>query len=86
MHADLIRKRTELAALSRQYGVTGLEVFGSAARGNDFDPSHSGADFLFVFAPVSPDDLVAFADLLARPVDLVGCEAPQFHPPPAYPI
>jgi predicted nucleotidyltransferase len=57
--------------------VERLEVFGSAARGADFDPTRSDADFLVTFSPQARDDLSAFADfkegleaLLGRPVDL----------------
>lgn len=82
MHSDIASKRTQLAALARQHGVTRLEVFGSAARADDFDRSRSDADFLVTFAPASRDDFVAFADfkealerLLGRPVDLVEREA-----------
>lgn len=82
MHGDFIRRRTELAALASRYGVTRLEVFGSAARGDDFDVSRSDADFLVTFGPGFHHDLAAFADfkealerLLGRPVDLVDREA-----------
>jgi predicted nucleotidyltransferase len=82
MHADIARNRPELAALARRYGVTRLEVFGSAARGDDFGTSHSDADLLVTFSPTSRDDLAALADfkdaleaLLGRPVDLVEREA-----------
>jgi uncharacterized protein len=71
-----------LAALCRRYGVSRLEVFGSAARGTDFDPARSDVDFLVTFAPAQRNDLAAFADfrqaletLLGRPVDLVDREA-----------
>ena len=46
-------KREELAELCRQYDVARLEVFGSAARGTDFDPGKSDADFLVEFDPDS---------------------------------
>ena len=59
--------------------MTRLEVFGSAARGTDFDPQTSDADFLVEFDPdcgLAPFD--QFFDLaealsmtLGRPVDLV---------------
>jgi predicted nucleotidyltransferase len=59
--------------------VTRLEVFGSAARGADFDPARSDMDFLVTFAlsPVADDvrrhlDLAnALESLLGRSVDLV---------------
>ena len=82
VQADIDQKRDALAALCRQYGVTRLEVFGSAARGADFDRNHSDADFLVTFTPAARNDLAAFVDLrdalerlLGRPVDLVEREA-----------
>jgi predicted nucleotidyltransferase len=82
MQADIDEKREALAALCRRYGVARLEVFGSAARGTDFDQSRSDADFLVTFEPAARNNLAAFADLkealerlLARPVDLVEREA-----------
>ena len=38
MHAAIADKKEELAELCRRYDVVRLEVFGSAARGTDFDP------------------------------------------------
>ena len=49
MHAAISDKKDELAELCRRYGVARLEVFGSAARGTDFDPQSSDADFLVEF-------------------------------------
>jgi predicted nucleotidyltransferase len=82
MQADIDEKRDALAVLCRRFGVARLEVFGSAARGRDFDPKRSDADFLVSFEPAARNDLAAFADfrdalerLLGRPVDLVEREA-----------
>jgi len=82
MHSGIAERREAMAALCRRFGVTRLEVFGSAARGGDFDPARSDADFLVTFAPEARDDLVAFdafraalAALLGRQVDLVEREA-----------
>lgn len=50
MHPAIEAKREALAALCRKCGVTRIEVFGSAARGADFDPARSDADFLLTFA------------------------------------
>lgn len=82
MHADIAGKREAIADLCRRHGVVRLDVFGSAARGRDFDPVHSDADFLVTFAPSTRDDLAAFMDfkqaleaLLGRPVDLVERDA-----------
>ena len=48
MHTAVASKRETLAELCRRFHVRRLEVFGSAARGDDFDPDRSDADF---FAP-----------------------------------
>ena len=79
MHTAIADKRDELAELCRQYDVARLEVFGSAARGTDFDPETSDADFLVEFH--SDSDLPPFEqffglidalrEALGRPVDLV---------------
>ena len=82
MHAAIADKREELAELCRQYDVARLEVFGSAARGTDFDPEKSDADFLIEFDPDSRlrpfhryfDLIDALRNTLGRPVDLV-----EFH-------
>lgn len=79
MHAEIADKRQELIALCIRYGVARLEVFGSAARGVDFDPAKSDADFLVEFKPesgLSPlEQFFGLADelekLLGRPIDLV---------------
>ena len=79
MHAAISDKKDELAELCRRYGVTRLEVFGSAARGTDFDPRSSDADFLVEFdlssAPATLDQYFDFRDALrgalGRSVDLV---------------
>lgn len=79
MHTEIEQRREEIAALCRRYGVAQLEVFGSAARGTDFDADRSDADFLVEFdraSGLSPlDRYFGFADalerLLGRPVDLL---------------
>jgi predicted nucleotidyltransferase len=53
MHTLIAQHRAEIAELCRRYAVRRLEVFGSAARGTDFDPSRSDADFLVDFEPES---------------------------------
>ncbi|HTT84094.1 MAG TPA: nucleotidyltransferase domain-containing protein [Rhizomicrobium sp.] len=81
MHPAIAEKREDLAALCRQYGVTRLDLFGSAARGADFDASASDVDFLVEFG-AEGNDLAGFPafrealeSLLARPVDLVDRKA-----------
>jgi predicted nucleotidyltransferase len=82
MHASLQAQREALATLCRRYGVARLAVFGSAARGDDFDSGASDVDLLVEFAPAaarSLETLLALeeeaAALLARPVDLVERQA-----------
>jgi len=77
VHSSLTARSEAIAALCRRYGVARLEVFGSAARGHDFDPARSDADFLVDFGEQSIT-LGAFVDfkealeaLVGRPVDLV---------------
>ena len=71
-------KRDQLESLCRQFSVSRLEVFGSAADGT-FDPARSDIDFLVVFHR-SPDINAfhqyfdfqeALTELLGRKVDLV---------------
>lgn len=79
MHAAIADKRDKLAKLCRRYGVVRLEVFGSAARGTDFDPDRSDADFLVEFDSESRlppfEQYFGLADALREtlgcPVDLV---------------
>ncbi len=78
MHAELTDRRDALIALCRRFGVARLDVFGSAARGTDFDPRRSDADFLVTFAPSAPDNFITLLDfqtaleeLLGRRVDLI---------------
>lgn len=78
MHSDIAQHRATIAAICLRYRISQLEVFGSAARGDDFDPASSDADFLVEFAADAQPDLRSFygakADLeklLGRGVDLV---------------
>ncbi len=83
MHAEIERHREALTSLCRHFGVARLEVFGSAARGDDFNPTVSDADFLVAFDKLSGlsalDQFLGFAEalqrLLGRPVDLVEASA-----------
>ncbi len=83
MHAAIADKKEELAELCGRHGVVRLEVFGSAARGEDFDPKSSDADFLVQFrldgdrAPLQQyfDFADALRQTLGRSVDLVELDA-----------
>jgi predicted nucleotidyltransferase len=79
VHPLIEQHRQEIEALCRRYQVRRLEVFGSAARGDDFDPSRSDVDLLVEYeAENSPPAFAEFLDLreqlaavIGRPVDLV---------------
>jgi predicted nucleotidyltransferase len=82
MHAEILRHRETLAALCRRHGVARLDVFGSAARGVDFDPARSDVDLLVEFAPSTPRRFAALLDFeaeagkaLARQVEVVDRRA-----------
>jgi len=72
-----------VAELCRRFGVKRLEVFGSAATDERFDPSRSGMDFLVEFGLSDPVAharayfglLSALKDLFSRDVDLVEIRA-----------
>jgi predicted nucleotidyltransferase len=73
-------KKAELEALCRRHHVRRLDVFGSAARGVDFDPARSDIDFLVEFDRSDPEAMTmrtylglkdSLEALLGRPVDLV---------------
>lgn len=85
MHPEIESRKPEIAGLCRRFGVVRLDVFGSAARGTDFDPERSDADFLVEFERIEGlsrldqhmDFLCALRTLLGRPVDLLrpfACE------------
>lgn len=73
-HLEAIR------ALCVEHHIKSLTLFGSAARGDDFDPERSDADFLVEFLPDAPrkpwlGHFFGFQDalesLLGRKVDLL---------------
>ena len=83
MHPLIHDRRESIAELCRRYRVQRLEVFGSAARGTDFNPETSDADFLVEFSTASGSpSLKTFFDLqtnlsriLGRKVDLAEASA-----------
>jgi hypothetical protein len=78
MHPLIAEKLEDIRRLCREHGVKRLEIFGSAARGDDFDPDKSDADFIVDFYDwhrkpwlgVYFDFERALAALLGREVDL----------------
>jgi uncharacterized protein len=79
MHPIVENRKMEIAALCRKHGVKSLEVFGSAARGNDFRDAESDVDFIVTYHQMKKTDALKqffglrdeLADLLQRPVDLI---------------
>ena len=79
MHKIIKDKKDDIAEICRKYDVIRLEVFGSAARGTDFDPNTSDVDFLIDFRnPLKADYCKRYdgveedlKELFARKVDLV---------------
>ena len=78
MHPAIAQHRSGISAICQRHRIRRLEVFGSAARGDDFNPASSDAEFLVEFAPDVQPGLETFfgakADLeklLGRGVDLV---------------
>ena len=60
MHPAIAQHRASIAAICLRYRISRLEVFGSAARADDFDPASSDADFLVEFAKDAQPDLHSF--------------------------
>ena len=83
MHTAVASHAPQIAMICQRYGVMQLEVFGSAARGGDFDIVTSDADFLVQFGKADHlGPLEQFfglreelEHLLGRPVDLIEANA-----------
>ena len=79
MHPLIASKQSQIAEICRRFHVRRLEVFGSAARGDDFDATRSDVDFLVEFDSDTPTNLFdayfglqrALEALLDREVDLI---------------
>ncbi len=78
MHPAISQHHLGISAICQRYRISRLEVFGLAARAEDFSPGSSDADFLVEFAQDAQPDLKAFfgakaelEKLLGRGVDLV---------------
>jgi uncharacterized protein len=74
MNAEIEMHISDIEELCRKYGVTRLELFGSAT-GSQFDPDRSDFDLIATFAETPGIEFVRFADeleaLLGRRVDLM---------------
>ena len=74
MHPFIRQHESAIAELCRRYRVQRLEVYGSAARGIDFAPESSDADFLVEFSPsADTPTLKAFFGLQADLSKILGC-------------
>ena len=78
MHPAIAQHRLGIAAICQRFGIRSLEVFGSAARADDFEPERSDGGFLVEFSPGVQPGLdtffgakAALEALLGRGVDLV---------------
>ena len=78
MHPAIAQHRNGIATICQRFHVSRLEVFGSAARADDFNPVTSDVDFLIEFAEDATPGLqdffgakIALEHLLGRAVDLI---------------
>ncbi len=80
MNAIVKEKLPQIAELCKKYRVVRMYLFGSAARGDDFDPKRSDIDLLFSFSPELTikeytdnyfDLHYALDELFGREVDLI---------------
>ena len=82
MHPAIHQYKDGISIICKRYRVSKLDVFGSAARKDDFNATSSDADFLIEFAPevkVGLGELIGIKTelekLLGRNVDLIEPEA-----------
>ncbi len=83
MHSAMIAHLTEVRTLCRRFGVARLDVFGSAARADDFDEARSDIDLVVEFHRESAlpplEQFFGLSEALervfGRPVDLVEAGA-----------
>ena len=82
MHSSINQHKLDISVICKRYRVSKLDVFGSAARNDDFNFENSDADFLIEFAPEVQVGLGEFIGvktelekLLGRKVDLLEPEA-----------
>ena len=80
MHSIVKEKIPQLVELCKKYRVVRMYLFGSAARGDDFDPEKSDFDFLVAFSRQIPlldyadhyfDLMFELEDMFGRKIDLI---------------
>ena len=82
MNAIVREQLPRLVALAKRYGVSRLDLIGSATR-EDFDPQRSDLDFVVEFDSLTTDNAADryfglfndLEDLFGRPIDLVSYKA-----------
>lgn len=75
MHPAISDHLPEIAAICRKYGLKRMDIFGSAARGTDFDPDRSDADFMIeVDREVARFTITEYCALQAELEALLGRE------------
>ena len=72
MHLMISEKSDLLVDACKRFDVARLDIFGSAARGSDFDPARSDVDFLVLFRPDAKADF--YFDLEEAFVRILGCK------------
>ena len=72
MHPAIAQHSADISAICQRYQIRRLEVFGSAARADDFDAECSDADFLVEFSPEAPSDLHRFFGIKSELETLLG--------------
>jgi uncharacterized protein len=79
MHSEIVIHQPALNELCKRYGVQTLDVFGSAARSDDFSMETSDIDLLVEFEPGRPISYTSWTNiqdelqaLFKRPVDLLS--------------
>jgi predicted nucleotidyltransferase len=82
MHPAISQHCTDITIICQRFHVSCSEVFGSAARADDFNPATTDVDFLIAFAEGPAPGLqeffgakMALENLLAREVDLIERDA-----------
>jgi hypothetical protein len=80
MHSAISQHLRGISEICLRYRVSRLELFGSAARADDFQPDSSDADFLIEFAPNDPADLHRFFGVKAELEQLLGLSVDLVEP------
>ena len=84
MHAVITEKIPQISAICKEFGVKKLLLFGSGARGVDFDPNTSDADFIVEYVvlddPRWPSRLNRRRLLNESLESVLGCEVDLVYP------